>query len=243
MASGHAGIFHFFRRTSGFTAGKALIRHFIESILHKLPEKEAFVRHPGKRAAIREEKAEMRRQSLQLRHEVRSELRTHATHEALNHVEKHIPIPPGAIVAGYWPIGRELNVRPLLHHLVHHGHVVVLPFARERGIPLEFREWHERHEMVLDGFQIPAPGPEARVLVPDIMLVPLLSFDRAGHRLGYSAGFYDVTLSHLRAHHKIIAVGVGFASQEVPKVPVDENDQTLDYIVTEHGSVRIAEAS
>lgn len=215
------------------------LRHIIDNIRHHvLPEKERFIRHPGKRAAIAFEKEEMRREAHERRQQVKHELHAHATMAALNHVEKHIAIPKGAVVGGYWPIGRELNVKPLLRHLVKQGHVVVLPYAHERGTPLEFREWKERHEMVLDNFQIPAPGPEARILVPDILIVPVLSFDRAGRRLGYSAGFYDVTLAHLRERHKIIAVGVGFATQEVPRVPTDEHDQSLDFIVTERGVIR-----
>ena len=68
---------------------------------------------------------------------------------------------------------------------------------------------------------------------PDILLVPLACFDRAGHRIGYGAGYYDMTIAALRAKKKVIAVGIAFASQEIPLVPATERDERLDLVLTE----------
>jgi 5-formyltetrahydrofolate cyclo-ligase len=80
------------------------------------------------------------------------------------------------------------------------------------------------------GAEIPAEGAW---LDPEVLIVPLLAWDRRGYRLGYGGGFYDRTLRHLRASRPRLAIGYAFAAQEVPEVPVDGFDQRLDMIVTE----------
>ena len=92
--------------------------------------------------------------------------------------------------------------------------------------------------MAAGAFGIPAPPPEAAEVVPEVLLVPLLAFDRAGHRVGWGAGFYDRTLETLRAARAIIAIGVAFAVQEVDFVPHGPHDQPLDWIVTEAEAIR-----
>lgn len=77
------------------------------------------------------------------------------------------------------------------------------------------------------------------MLRPSLLLVPMLAFDRHGHRLGYGAGYYDRTLDGLRANGAVLAVGVAFAAQEMPAVPVDRHDERLDWIVTERETLRI----
>ena len=77
------------------------------------------------------------------------------------------------------------------------------------------------------------PSPAAAELIPDIMLVPLAAFDRAGHRIGYGAGHYDYTLAHLRKVKAIAAVGIAFAVQEIKAVPALPHDVALDYVLTE----------
>jgi 5-formyltetrahydrofolate cyclo-ligase len=78
------------------------------------------------------------------------------------------------------------------------------------------------------------PGPDAREVFPDIVIVPLLAFDRAGRRLGYGAGYYDMTITGLRARKPVIAVGIAFAAQEIPRVPTTARDAALDLVLTEH---------
>ena len=77
------------------------------------------------------------------------------------------------------------------------------------------------------------PLKAAAELIPDIMLVPLAAFDRAGHRIGYGAGHYDYTLAHLRKVKAITAVGVAFAVQEIAGIPAGPHDVALDYVLTE----------
>jgi 5-formyltetrahydrofolate cyclo-ligase len=95
--------------------------------------------------------------------------------------------------------------------------------------------------MERSGLGILAPAATVPEVDPDVLLVPLLAFDRAGYRLGYGAGFYDRTLERLRRSKRVTAIGIGFAGQEVESVPRDRYDQPLDWLVTENFVLRIAE--
>ncbi len=95
--------------------------------------------------------------------------------------------------------------------------------------------------MERSGLGILAPAATVPEVDPDVLLVPLLAFDRAGYRLGYGAGFYDRTLERLRRSKRVTAIGIGFAGQEVDSVPRDQYDQPLDWLVTEQFVLKIAE--
>ena len=102
-----------------------------------------------------------------------------------------------------------------------------------RGKSLAFRAWSAGDRLMLGPLGILEPSPAAAELIPDIMLVPLAAFDRAGHRIGYGAGHYDYTLAHLRKVKPIVAIGVAFAVQEIEAVPALPHDVALDYVLTE----------
>ncbi len=141
--------------------------------------------------------------------------------------------PADAVVAGYAPIGTEIDPRPLLAALERRGHRLVLPVTPPRGQPLRFRHWRFGAPLATGvmGTRHPADG---EWLDPDWLLVPMLAFDRAGRRLGYGGGYYDRALAGLPA---AIAVGAAFAVQEVPQVPAGPNDRRLGLIATETGLI------
>ena len=149
--------------------------------------------------------------------------------------------PKTTIVAGYWPIGTELDVRHTLSHLDLIGFGCALPVVVAKGEPLTFRTWTPQTPMERSGLGILAPAATVPEVDPDVLLVPLLAFDRAGYRLGYGAGFYDRTLERLRRSKHVTAIGIGFAGQEVDSVPRDQYDQPLDWLVTEQFVLKIAE--
>ena len=149
--------------------------------------------------------------------------------------------PKTTVVAGYWPIGTELDVRHTLSHLDLIGFGCALPVVVAKGEPLTFRTWTPQTLMERSGLGILAPAATVPEVDPDVLLVPLLAFDRAGYRLGYGAGFYDRTLERLRRSKRVMAVGIGFAGQEVDSVPRDQYDQPLDWLVTEQFVLKIAE--
>jgi 5-formyltetrahydrofolate cyclo-ligase len=150
-------------------------------------------------------------------------------------LSEHSP-PPGAVVSGFWPIGQEIDIRPLLVALLERGHPIVLPVTPKRGNPLTFRLWRPGDVLQPERFGTFRPvGDEA---VPDFLLVPLLAFDRRGHRLGYGAGFYDRTLAGLPGRY---ALGVAYAGQEVPQVPAGPSDMALDAVATDNGVISCKE--
>jgi len=154
-----------------------------------------------------------------------------------------VPLPPpGAVVSAFWPMGDEIDMRPLLQRLHARGYRCGLPVTVKRGLPLLFRRWTPETVLVPGGFGTSVPPPEADAVTPVVLAVPLLAFDRAGFRLGYGGGFYDRTLESLRATGAPLAVGVAYAGQEVPAVPRHDGDQRLDWIVTEREAFRVGAA-
>ncbi len=154
---------------------------------------------------------------------------------------------PGQTVAGYWPTRNEIDPRPLLIRLAAAGIVIALPAVEAPGRPLIFRRWPATDSRLAlpppGAHDIPAPGPDCETLTPDIVLVPLLAFDRHGWRLGSGMGYYDRSLAELRrspgrrSGGRTLAVGYAFAAQELDAVPHDALDQPLDWVVTEEEAI------
>jgi 5-formyltetrahydrofolate cyclo-ligase len=166
-------------------------------------------------------------------------------HKALARaVFAEVPFAEGDAVSGYWPLGEEIDPRPVLEALHARGHPIGLPTMPGADQPLTFRAWQPGAELQDGGFGTRVPPQSAPVIVPRVLLVPLLAFDRAGYRLGYGGGFYDRTLAQLRADQPdTLAVGVAYQAQEVDAVPVDRYDQRLDMILTETGRVALDPAA
>jgi 5-formyltetrahydrofolate cyclo-ligase len=142
----------------------------------------------------------------------------------------------GAIIAGYAAVRSEADPFPLMATLANQGHALCLP--QTQGQTLVFRAWKPGDRLVVGRFNIPEPDNKARERRPDLVLVPLLAFDKTGHRLGYGAGYYDRYLREARAKRTIKAIGIAFAGQEIDELPHHEGDEVLDAVVTENGVVR-----
>jgi 5-formyltetrahydrofolate cyclo-ligase len=144
-----------------------------------------------------------------------------------------IAVPPGAIVSGFMPMRTEISPIPLMRKLAAAGAKLALPVVAGRGNPLIMRAWGFGDALETGVWNIPQPRASAPVVDPDILIVPLLAFDRSGHRIGYGAGYYDMTINRLRGIKPITAIGIAFAAQEIPKVPTTERDARLDLVLTE----------
>lgn len=153
-------------------------------------------------------------------------------HALGEHVLREMPPPTGAVVSGFWPIGQEIDIRPLLQLLHERGHAIVLPETPKRGNPLIFRLWRPDAVMVPERFG--TFRPDGPIAVPDFLLVPLLAFDRRGYRVGYGAGYYDRTLATLPGRFRL---GVAYAASELDEVPAGPYDEKLDAVVTERGVI------
>ncbi len=146
------------------------------------------------------------------------------------HVLHHCMPKPGTVVAGFWPLPGEIDIRPLLHALAIVGYDVVLPVTPARGNPLTFRKWNVDDALLVGRYGTQhTNGVE---MTPDFLLVPLLGFDAAGHRLGYGAGYYDRTLAGLPGAFRL---GCAFTAQEFSEIPVGEADIKMHAVATEAG--------
>lgn len=149
----------------------------------------------------------------------------------------------GAVVAGYWPLGSEMDVRPLMLRLAAAGIELALPVTRAGDRPLEFRRWRPGDVLEPGAHGVSHPTADASVVVPSVLLVPLLAFDAAGWRLGYGAGYYDRTLAELRGRllaARPLAIGIAYAVQELEDLPRHAGDQRLDGVVTEQSARRFS---
>lgn len=143
-------------------------------------------------------------------------------------------------IALYKSLGAELDPRPLGGLLARQGWWLALPAVTDLEGPLTFRAWQPGERLVQDLSGLSAPMATAPEVRPDVILVPLLAFDRSGGRLGQGGGHYDRTLAALRAEPKPpVAVGFAYSGQEVARLPREAHDQALDGILTEAGYIAV----
>jgi 5-formyltetrahydrofolate cyclo-ligase len=171
----------------------------------------------------------------ELRRTARERRKTFANFDfalAITPYAEDLPITPGMIVGGYHALPEEADPSLLLARLIELGCQAAFPRVVAKDQPLEFHHVPDGDVLEPGSFGIPEPlehWPKAR---PDLLLVPLLAFDRHGHRLGYGGGFYDRTLALLKAP----AIGIAYAGQEVASLPRGPHDMALSMVVTEKGA-------
>ena len=182
--------------------------------------------------AISDQKAKLRATAL-ARRDALSAAERQAAAEAIAQRVFPVAVKAGTIVSGFSAVRSEINPMPLMRKLVQAGAQLALPVVQGCGKPLIMRAWNFGEPFKAGPWGIREPMPEASQVDPDILIVPLAAFDRAGHRIGYGAGYYDMTIHVLRARKKIIAIGIAFAAQEIPQVPATERDERLDLVLTE----------
>lgn len=156
-----------------------------------------------------------------------------------------------AILAGYWPMDTqkggdakkggtdEMDVRPAMVALHRIGVLQSLPEVVSKDRPLRFRAWAPDEALTEGPHGTFHPLLQAPLLRPDVVLVPLLAFDKRGYRLGWGGGYYDRTLQLLRKTGDVTAIGVAYSAQEVDLVPTDDYDQPMDWIITEKQALKI----
>ena len=183
---------------------------------------------------IAETKRALRNEALARRDALSAEYRQNAA-EAIAKFPFPVKVPKGAIVSGFFPMKTELSLIPLMRALEASGAEIALPRMVGRGNPLSMRAWKFGDPLVAGQWGIREPAPDAKEVAPDILLVPFAAFDRHGYRVGYGAGYYDMTIAGLKTKKKVVTVGFGFEAQEVDQCPVETHDQKLDFLMTEKG--------
>ncbi|MGA7973677.1 MAG: 5-formyltetrahydrofolate cyclo-ligase [Pseudolabrys sp.] len=183
-------------------------------------------------AELQDQKAKIRAEALAKRDAMPADERAAAA-EQIAAREFPVAITPGVLVSGFMPMKTEINPLPLLKKLAQAGAQLALPAIKGRGHPLIMRAYAFGDEFARGQWGIREPKPEAPEVAPDIVIVPLAAFDRTGNRIGYGAGYYDMTLAALRAKKNVTAIGLAFAAQEMPQVPTGARDERLDLVLTE----------
>ena len=144
----------------------------------------------------------------------------------------------GVPLSGFMPIRTEIDPRPAMAEAAAYGPVGV-PVIQGEGQALKFALWTPETLMVEGAFGAKVPDDPV-FMTPEIVIVPLLAFNRQGGRLGYGGGFYDRTLELLRRDRPTLAIGFAFAGQERDDVPLEDTDQPLDMIVTDQGVIEVS---
>lgn len=146
----------------------------------------------------------------------------------------------GRLISLYWPIRGEPDLRPLIPLLMEAGSACALPVVVRRDSPLAFRCWApgERLERGVWNIPVPAAGSEVE---PDVLIAPVVAFDRSGYRLGYGGGYFDRTLAALPSRRRVI--GVGYSRAEIATIHPQPHDVRMDAIVTDRGTFPTARAA
>ncbi|QLK50567.1 5-formyltetrahydrofolate cyclo-ligase [Ehrlichia ruminantium] len=162
---------------------------------------------------IHQKKTELRKRYRKLRKEVIH--KEEAAHLLLNNYINNVITEGSYITSGYIPIDGEIDVLPLMHHLLQKGNVVAVPVIDQSSKILSFHQWNTTNH-----------------IIPNIIIVPLVAFDKKLNRLGFGGGYYDTTIAKLKPHCKTI--GIAYNIQLCDKIPTEPHDQTLDMVITEN---------
>lgn len=182
---------------------------------------------------IEEAKAALRLEARAARAGLDHNERAEAAAQAAKHFFDAVTLAPADVVAVYWRIRDELDCQPILVRLMDANQTVVLPVVQGPEEPLDLRVWEQGASLYEAGFGTLAPSELAPRAEPDVIVMPLLGFDKHGTRLGYGGGYYDRTLAALSKKPRLI--GLAFAAQELPEIPREPHDVPLDAVVTEAG--------
>jgi len=135
-------------------------------------------------------------------------------------------------IGAYFPINYEIDCLEILKQLEKSGHKISLPITK-KGNKMDFFEWSFKEPLLIGKIGIPEPYSKKKVY-PDILLVPLVAFNKYKFRLGYGGGYYDRYIQKIKKIKKILTIGMAFSFQEVRKLPINEHDKKLDYVFTEN---------
>ena len=204
-----------------------------------MPELEAWVNVPTSKESLRLHLKSMRRERASLQkttgfsgfvlRRIAVRERKKLCENILTALEKYSPL----TIAAYLPMPGEADITPAMESLHQRGWQVVLPCIEGTNTHLHFRIWHPEQPLIRGAHKIMQPASDAAEAIPHIVLVPMLGFDQAGHRLGMGAGWYDRTLQALNArdlHPELY--GIAFDEQELAHIETEPHDYSMDRIIT-----------
>lgn len=205
----------------------------IETGCCRLKNPDIVPRQEISREEIQQEKSRLRKLALARRAALGRELRRKASARAVSNFADGVELPEKSTIALYWPMGDELDCLGLIEKMEQMGHEVCLPCIAGNDRPMIFRKFEGEDRLVAAAFGTREPDERSRLLVPDLIVLPLLAFDRKGNRLGYGKGFYDRTIAGMEK--RPILCGLAFGVQELENVPASFHDVPLEQVITENG--------
>ena len=140
------------------------------------------------------------------------------------------------IVGGYYPVNFEIDDLTLLRKFKKNKFNISLPIIK-KNFQIDFHSWSFSEPLKINKYGIPEPENK-NIVYPDVLLIPLVAFDKNLNRLGYGGGYYDRLIKKLSKKKNIIKIGLAFSIQEIDKVPINMYDQKLDYIVTNKNIIK-----
>ena len=135
------------------------------------------------------------------------------------------------IIGGYYPYNHEVNVVPLLEKFEKSNYIISLPKIGKNS-SMNFFVWSTNDPLNINEYGIPEPITN-RMIFPDVLLVPLVAYDKNCNRVGYGGGFYDRYIKRTKKIKNILTIGLAFSYQKVKKIPIEKNDIKIDFIITE----------
>lgn len=182
-------------------------------------------------------KQQHRHEALAKRDRLTMEFRRQAAEKLANEANALLSLIDARIVAGFWPIGSEIDPSPLLLVLKEKGKTICLPAITDsKARQMQFRQFNLEDELIPMGFGTIGPPAGAAILDPDLILLPLAAFDAIGNRIGYGGGFYDRIIADMRSRQKQpFLVGLAFDCQEVNSIIAEDHDISMQAILTESG--------
>ena len=134
------------------------------------------------------------------------------------------------VIGGYYPVNYEVDDLELLKKFERNNYDISLPVIK-KNFQMDFYKWSFSDSLKINKYGIPEPETK-NIVYPDIILVPLVAFDKNLNRLGYGGGYYDRLIKKLSKKKNITKIGLAFSFQKIDKVPINIYDQKLDYIIT-----------
>ena len=136
----------------------------------------------------------------------------------------------GKIIGGYYPYNYEINILQILEKFEKKKFIITLPKIKENS-QMNFFQWSTKDPLAINKFGIPEPISKI-VKYPDVLLVPVVAFDKDFNRIGYGGGFYDRYINKIRKRKKVLIIGFAYSFQKVKKIPTNNYDIKLDFIIT-----------
>ena len=140
------------------------------------------------------------------------------------------------IIGGYYPVNFEVDDLLLLKKFEKNKFIISLPVIK-KNFQMNFYKWSFFDPLKINKYGIPEPQTK-NLVYPDILLIPIVAFDKNLNRLGYGGGYYDRFIERVSRKKKIIKIGLAISSQKIKKIPINKHDQKLDYIITNENIVK-----